>query len=125
MEIIVNIFVRLFFKQLSMNLIQFLAMKLHQGPVWWYGEFNRGRTSLKNELREGCPNLVVVPETVDALRQLILQDGHVTYCRIETTLDINGTSIHSILHEHLVVKQIALRWIPHNLPIAQKKARVD
>ena len=59
------------------------------------------------------------------MRQLILQDRHVTYRDIETTLGINGTSIHSILHEHLIVKKICLRWIPYNLSIAQKKARVD
>ena len=44
-----------------------------------YGEFNRGRSSLQDEFREGPPKLVVVPETIDAVRQLILQDRHVTY----------------------------------------------
>ena len=47
--------------------------------------------------------------------QLIFQDRE-----IETTLGISGTSIHSILHEHLTVKKISSRWIPHNLSIAQK-----
>ena len=66
-----------------------------------YGEFNRGRSSLQEEFREGCAKSVAVPETIDAMRQLILQDRHVTYREIETTLGISGTSIHSILHEHL------------------------
>ena len=48
-----------------------------------------------------------------------------TYHEIEITLGISGTSIHSILHEHLTVKKICSRWIPHNLSIAQKKARDD
>ena len=88
----------------------------------WYCEFNRGRSLLQDEFREGRPKSVVtVSETIDAVRQPILQDHHVTYCEIETTLGINGTSIHSILHEHLTVKKICSRWIPHNLPIAQKK----
>ena len=59
------------------------------------------------------------------MRQLILQDRHVTYLGIETTLGISGISIHSILHEHLTVKIICSRWILHNLSIAQKEARVD
>ena len=59
------------------------------------------------------------------MRQLILQDRHVTYRGIETTLAISGTSIHSILHEDLTVKKICSRWIPHNLSIAQKTARVN
>ena len=57
---------------------------------------------------------------IDAVCQLILQDRHVTYREIETTLGISGTSIHSILREHLTVKTICSRWIPHNLLIAQK-----
>ena len=59
------------------------------------------------------------------MRQLILQDRHVTYRDIETTLDISGTIIHSIFHEHLTVKKICSGWISHNLSIAQKKARID
>ena len=59
------------------------------------------------------------------MRQLILQNRHVIYREIETTLGVSGTSVHSILHEHFNVKKICLRWIPHNLSIAQKKARVD
>ena len=53
------------------------------------------------------------------MRQLIFQDHHVTYREIETILGISGTSIHSILHEHLTVKVICSRWIAHNLSIAQ------
>ena len=60
------------------------------------------------------------------MRQLILQDRDVILSReINTTLGITGTNIQSILHEYLTVKKICSRWIPHNLSIAQKKARVD
>ena len=92
----------------------------------WYCEFNRCCSSLQDEFREGRPKSVVVPETIDTMSQLILQDRHVTYREIETTLDISGTRIHLILHEHLTVKKICcLCWIPHNLSIAQRKACVD
>ena len=84
----------------------------------WYGELNRGRSSRQDEFRECRPKSFVVPETIDAVRQRILQDRHVTYREIET--GISRTSIHSILHEHLTVIKICWRWIPHNLSIAQK-----
>ena len=67
----------------------------------------------------------VVSENIDAVRELIMQDRHVTYRAIEASLGISSSSIHSILHEHLVAKKICSRWIPHNLAIAQKKVRVD
>ena len=98
-----------------MNSIQFLAMKLHQGPVFIDG------SSFQDEFREGRPKSVVVLEIIDAVLQLILQDHHVTYREIETILGISGTSIYTILHEHLTVKKIGSRWIPHNLSIAQKR----
>ena len=91
----------------------------------WYGEFNRDRSSLQNEFREDRPKSVVVPETIDAVCQLILQDLDVTYREIETTLGLWGASIHSILHENLNDKQICSHWIPHNLSIAQKKKLVS
>ena len=88
-----------------MNFIQFSAMKLHQGPVFIDGMVN----SSEVEFREDRPKSVVVPETIDAVHQLILQDHHVIYREIETTLGISGTSIHSILHGHLSVKKICSR----------------
>ena len=91
----------------------------------WYGEFNWGRSLLQDEFREGRLKSIVVPETIDAVCQLILQDLHVTYREIETTLGISGTSIHSILQEHLTVKKICSRWMPHNLSIVQTKAHAE
>ena len=80
---------------------------------------------VQDEFREGRPKSVVVPETIDAVRQLILQyRRHVTYREIEATLGISGTSIHSILHEDLTVKKICSRWSTHNLSIAQKNQSI-
>ena len=88
----------------------------------WFNEFNRGRRSLEDE---GRPKTAVVPENIDAVRELIMQDRHVTHRDIEASLGISSTSVHSILHGHLAVKKVCSRWIPHNLTVAQKKARVD
>ena len=45
------------------------------------------------QFRECRSKSVVGPETIDVVRQLILQDRNVTYREIETTLGISGTSI--------------------------------
>ena len=60
-------------------------MKLHQVKVFIDGMMN------SNEFREGRPKSVVVLETIEAMRQMILQDRHVTCREIETTLGISGT----------------------------------
>ena len=56
-----------------MNLIQFLEMKLHQGPVFIDGMVNSTEVVVQDEFHEGRRwRSVVVPETIDAVRQLIL-----------------------------------------------------
>ena len=85
----------------------------------WYGEFNRGHS-----FRKGWPKSVVVPENIDAVRQLMLQDRHVTYREIETTLGISGTSIHSILHEHFTVKKNLFALDPTQFVNPSKKKMI-
>ena len=124
-----NIFVRLFLSNFRRGLTQqqcideFNSISGDEVPsrtsvYRWYDEFNRGCSSLQDEFREGRRKSVVVPETIDAVRQVILQDRHVTYHEIETTLGISGTSIHSKLRKQLTVQKICSHWIPHNLSIA-------
>ncbi|XP_031627958.1 uncharacterized protein LOC116343836 [Contarinia nasturtii] len=45
----------------------------------WYNEFNRGRGLLKNEPHEGRLKSVVVPQNIDAARNMTMEDRHVTY----------------------------------------------
>ena len=66
-------------------------MKIHQGPVFIDDMVNSIEVAVQFKTK---------PETIDAVRQLILQDCHVTYREIETTL-----GIHSVLLEHLTVKK--------------------
>jgi len=67
----------------------------------------------------------VNPKNIDAVRKMIEEDRHVTYREIEASCGISKTAIQSILQEHLAVKKICSRWIPHNLTEAQKDARVS
>ena len=79
---------------------------LRQGPVFINGMVNSIEvelTSLQNEFREDRRKSVVVPETFDVLRKLIMQHRHrVTYLELEATINIivHGTSINSMLHDH-------------------------
>ncbi|GFT92217.1 uncharacterized protein NPIL_112791, partial [Nephila pilipes] len=48
--------------------------------------------SIQDESRAGRPKSVVVPEKINAVRELIKQDRHVTYREIEASLDISDES---------------------------------
>lgn len=90
----------------------------------WFAEFNRGRNSLADERHEGRPITVATEETIEAVRRMIAEDNRITYREIEAGLSISMTTINKILHEHLGVKKICARWIPHNLAELEKEARV-
>ncbi|CAH2011270.1 unnamed protein product [Acanthoscelides obtectus] len=65
----------------------------------WYGEFKRGRVSLRDDSRVGAPKTAVTQENVDAVRKLIIEDRH-------ASLKISKTSIQKILHEELGVRKL-------------------
>lgn len=61
---------------MSMNFIKFLATE--QGLVFIDGIVNSTEvvSSIQIEFREVHPKSVVIPETIGAVRQIILQDRH-------------------------------------------------
>lgn len=91
----------------------------------WYSEFIFERASLKDESRGGRPKSAVCVRNIDAVREMVKVDRHVTYREIQTSLGIGMTAISEILHENLGAKKICSRWIPHNLTSDQKEARVN
>ena len=44
----------------------------------WFNKFNNGRSSLKHKFRKGPPKTAAVPENIDVVGELIMQDRHVT-----------------------------------------------
>ena len=46
-----------------------------------------------DEIREGLPNTAIVSENIDGVRELTMQDSHVTYREIDTCLGISPTNI--------------------------------
>ena len=59
----------------------------------WFNEFNCGRRSLKDAVRKGRSKTAVVSQNIDAVRELIVQDRHVTKRETEASLGISITSI--------------------------------
>ena len=61
----------------------------------WFNECNWGRRLLKDEVRETRPKIAVVSEHIDAVRELIMQDRHVTNREIKASLGISSNSVHT------------------------------
>ena len=52
----------------------------------WFNEFNCDRSSLKDKFRKGLSKTVVVPKNINAVRELIMPDRHVSYRKIKAWL---------------------------------------
>lgn len=100
------------------------APKLHTVEVWFH-KFREGIFSFEDAPRSGRPKEAVTPENVDRVRELIKVHRNITYEEIEEELGIGANAVHSILHDHLGVKKMVSRWIPHLLSSDQKRHRVE
>ena len=91
----------------------------------WFSEFQRGRVSLMDNVREGRPKSAVTQENINVVRQLITEDRHVTYREIQESLGIGMSQIQIILQQELGVQKLFSRWIPHQLFDERKTTCVD
>ncbi|EGI63876.1 hypothetical protein G5I_07706, partial [Acromyrmex echinatior] len=89
----------------------------------WFSEFQCGRTFLCDSVKVVHPHLLLSSINVNAMCEMIERDRHITYREIQASLDIDMKAIHTILHDHLSVRKLCSRWIPHE-PVfeAQKQA---
>ena len=60
-----------------------LSLEFHYN---WYVEFNRGRDHFEDESRAGRPRNAVTPANIEAVRQLINVNPHLSYQQIQNTL---------------------------------------
>ena len=91
----------------------------------WYRLFQSGRRSLEDHLRSGRHRTAVTIENIDAVRTMIAEDNRLTYEEIELKLNIGTAAAYEILHVHLNLKKVQLRWVPHTVTPAQKLCRVN
>ncbi|KAM8720552.1 hypothetical protein ACLKA7_006572 [Drosophila subpalustris] len=90
----------------------------------WYSNFKRGRTSTEDSKRPGRPQEVIIPEIIRQVRQIVLTNRRVKVREIAETVGISTGSAVSILHVHLHMKKLNVKWVPHFLDIEQREKRV-
>ena len=91
----------------------------------WYADFKCGRTDTNDAEHSGHPNLAVVPENSKKIHKLVLANCKLKLREIAEELKISEGSVFNILHEHLSMRKLYSKKVPHLLTIDQKQQRVN
>jgi len=96
----------------------------HATVKLWFRKFRGGQRSLEDKHRIGGPVTKTLPVNIDRVRDLIVEDTFFTYDEIEVLTSFSRGTIHTIIHEHLKLRKITSRWVPHDLTQKNKDDRV-
>ena len=91
----------------------------------WINRFKNESSSLNDKPRSGRP--VTETNTANILRieALISENPRLSTYDLEELTSISHPNILKILHDHLGLRKVASRWIPHFLTIEQKQKRLE
>jgi plasmid maintenance system antidote protein VapI len=64
---------------------------------------------------------VVIPEIIDQIHELILEDRHISAKSVAEQLGISREQSGSIIHEDLDMQKISAKWVPKCLNANQKR----
>ena len=88
----------------------------------WIQRFSNERESLEDNPRSGHPLSAITQQNIDAVKDLVNDDPHISIDYIAAILDISHGSVDAILKQHLGLRKITSKWVPHKLTQEQQAA---
>jgi len=86
-------------------------------------QFKRSDFSTCDASRPGQPKTVTIPEIIDQIHELILEDSRISAKSIAEQLGISRERDWSIIHEDLDMRRLSAQWVPKCLNADQKPQR--
>jgi len=83
----------------------------------------RGDFSTCDAPLPGRPKTVTIPEIIDQIHELILEDRRISAKSIAEQRDISRERAGSIIHEDLEIRKLSAKWVPKCLNADQKRQR--
>jgi len=90
----------------------------------WVREVKNGRQSLEDDPRTGGPRTAVTEAKVAAVLAMVKEDRQITIAQLAESLGISDGSVHTILHDHLLMSKVTTKWVPKTLSALQRDERV-
>ena len=91
----------------------------------WFRRFKDGRGHLTDDEGSGRPREAVNESNIEKVRQFIKNESKSSVRYMEMKLNLSATSIYRILTEHLGLRKICSRFVPHKLTDAEKALRIQ
>ena len=74
-------------------------------------QFERGNFSTCDAPRPGRPKTVTIPEFIDQIHELILEDRRISAKSIAEQLGISREWVGSIIHDDLDMRKLSAKWV--------------
>ena len=87
----------------------------------WYTDFKHSCTETNYAECSGHPILAVFLENIKKFHKLVLANHKLKLCEIAEELKISEGSVFTIWHDHLLMKKLCSKWVPHLLTVDQKQ----
>ena len=91
----------------------------------WSAEFKRGRDSLEDDPRPGCPADVISQEMIDRVERLVLNNRRIKVAELVSECGISNGSVYTIIYKHLGMSKVSARWVPRNLNMQDRQQMVE
>jgi len=89
----------------------------------WVAQFKRGDFSTCDAPCPGRPKIVNMPEIIDHIHELILEDCRISAKSIAEQLGISREWVGSIIRKDLDLRKLSSKWAPKCLKVDQKRQR--
>lgn len=91
----------------------------------WYTRFKDGREDVNDDQHVGQSKFVITENAIKTVREFIKNQPKSSLKLMEMELNISKTSIYRILTEHLGLRKVCSRFVPHKLTDDQKLRRIQ
>ena len=93
--------------------------------IRWVNEFKNGKVCIQDAHRAGRTVTTKDSYNTEQLIRLLKSDRRITCEEMAQELEMSVGSVHTILRNHLKMRKVSARWVPHCLKSDQAKCRLE